>query len=103
MQIDPQRKGKLPKVAPAAPFQSRDGRFHGWRVDFPGKRPLATPAVVDGRVFLGGGFGSYEFYALDAPPARSSGSTRQATTGRPRPWWTMASWSSTPRAASWRC
>ncbi len=66
MQIDPQRKGKLPKVAPAAPFQSRDGRFHGWRVDFPGKRPLATPAVVDGRVFLGGGFGSYEFYALDA-------------------------------------
>jgi outer membrane protein assembly factor BamB len=27
---------------------------------------LATPAVVDGKVFLGGGFGSYEFYALDA-------------------------------------
>jgi outer membrane protein assembly factor BamB len=32
----------------------------------PGGRPLATPAVVNGRVFLGGGFGSYEFYALDA-------------------------------------
>jgi outer membrane protein assembly factor BamB len=27
---------------------------------------LATPAVAEGRVFLGGGFGSYEFYAFDA-------------------------------------
>ena len=35
-------------------------------VTLPGGRPLATPAVADGRVFLGGGFGSYEFYALDA-------------------------------------
>ena len=35
-------------------------------MNFPGQRPLATPAVADGRVFVGGGFGSYEFYALDA-------------------------------------
>jgi len=42
------------------------GRFRGWKVCFPGQRPLATPAVVDGRVFVGGGFGGYEFYALDA-------------------------------------
>jgi outer membrane protein assembly factor BamB len=33
---------------------------------FPTGRPLATPAVAKGRVFVGGGFGSYEFYALDA-------------------------------------
>jgi len=66
MQIDPKRKGKLPHVNPPSPFQSRDGRFRGWKVSFPGQRPLATPAVVDGRVFVGGGFGSYEFYALDA-------------------------------------
>jgi Ca-activated chloride channel family protein len=40
--------------------------MRGWRVTIPGRRPLATPAVVDGRVFLGGGFGSHEFYAFDA-------------------------------------
>jgi len=38
----------------------------GWRVRLPGNHPLATPAVVDGMVFIGGGFGSYEFYAFDA-------------------------------------
>jgi outer membrane protein assembly factor BamB len=27
---------------------------------------LATPAIADGRLFLGGGFGSYEFYAFDS-------------------------------------
>lgn len=43
-----------------------DGIRKGWKVTFPGNRPLATPAVVDGKVFLGGGFGSHEFYAFDA-------------------------------------
>jgi outer membrane protein assembly factor BamB len=66
MQIDPNRKGKLPHIEPPSPFTSADGRFQGWKVVFPGGRPLATPAVADGRVFLGGGFGSYEFYAIDA-------------------------------------
>jgi Ca-activated chloride channel family protein len=66
MQIDPERKGKLPHVEAPGPFQSPDGRFRGWKVVLPGHRPLATPAVVNGRVFVGGGFGSYEFYALDA-------------------------------------
>jgi hypothetical protein len=32
----------------------------------PGDRSLATPAFVDGLVFLGGEFGSYDFHALDA-------------------------------------
>jgi len=66
MQIDPNRKGKLPQVEPPSEFQSPDGRLRGWRVVLPGQRPLATPAVADGRVFVGGGFGSYEFYAFDA-------------------------------------
>ncbi|HMF37986.1 MAG TPA: hypothetical protein VKF17_15170 [Isosphaeraceae bacterium] len=55
MQIDPNRKGKLPHVDPLSPFQSRDGRFRGWKVSFPGQHPLATPAVVDGRVTGGRG------------------------------------------------
>jgi Ca-activated chloride channel homolog len=37
-----------------------------WKSEIPGHRPLATPAVADGRLFLGGGFGSHEFYAIDA-------------------------------------
>src|SRR5262249_4601383 len=65
MQIDPGRRGALPPVATATPFQSPDGRFRGWKVRIPGGHSLATPAVVNGRVFLGGGFGSYDFYAFD--------------------------------------
>jgi outer membrane protein assembly factor BamB len=40
--------------------------MRGWKATLPGQHNLATPAVVDDHVFLGGGFGSYEFYALDA-------------------------------------
>ena len=50
----------------AVPFTAPDHRVQGWKTPVPGRRPLATPAVVDGRVFLGGGFGSHEFYAFDA-------------------------------------
>lgn len=46
-------------------FKTEDGKT-GLSVQIPGGRPLATPAVVDGMVFVGGGFGSYEFYAFDA-------------------------------------
>jgi outer membrane protein assembly factor BamB len=66
MKIDPSQRGKLPPVGPPSPYQSPDGRFRGWRVAVPGGRSLATPAVAGGRVFLGGGFGSYDFYAFDA-------------------------------------
>jgi Ca-activated chloride channel homolog len=54
------------KVAAPVPFKSKDGKIKGWRIVIPGGRPLATPAVVDGKVFVGGGFGSHEFYAFDA-------------------------------------
>ncbi len=40
--------------------------FCGWVATLPGQRDLTTPAVGEGRVFLGGGFGSYDFHALDA-------------------------------------
>jgi len=66
MKIDTSRRGQLPTVDAPIPFASPDGQIRGWKLTIPGGRPLATPAVADGRVFLGGGFGSYEFYALDA-------------------------------------
>jgi outer membrane protein assembly factor BamB len=66
MQIDASRRGHLPRVDAPVPFVSPDGKVRGWKLSLPGGRPLATPAVAQGRVFLGGGFGSYEFYALDA-------------------------------------
>ena len=65
MKIDPSMRGELPQVAAAVPWAGTNGR-KGWKVSIPGGRPLATPALADGRVFLGGGFGSYDFYAFDA-------------------------------------
>jgi Ca-activated chloride channel family protein len=44
-------------------FQS--GR-KGWKLQLLGNRPIATVAYADGLVFVGGGYGSYEFYAIDA-------------------------------------
>jgi outer membrane protein assembly factor BamB len=66
MQINPNLRGKLPRVNPPVPFRTEDDAVRGWKVTIPGGRPLATPAVADGLVFLGGGFGSYDFYAFDA-------------------------------------
>src|SRR5262245_40687964 len=66
MKIDSKLKGNLPRVESPTPFCSPDGRFAGWKVTVPGRHTLATPAVVNGRVFLGGGFGSFDFYAFDA-------------------------------------
>src|SRR6185436_10439032 len=37
-----------------------------WKVSLPGSHPLATPAYAEGKLYLGGGFGSCEFYCLDA-------------------------------------
>jgi len=38
----------------------------GWKVKIPGNRPLATIAYANGKIYVGGGYGSYEFYCLDA-------------------------------------
>jgi Ca-activated chloride channel family protein len=61
-----QQRGVETPAGDAVAFRSKDGNRKGWKVVIPGNRPLATPAVVDGKVFLGGGFGSHEFYAFDA-------------------------------------
>ena len=49
----------------AASFGTSDGRS-GWVLRLPGGRPIATPAYADGMLFVGGGYGSHEFYAVDA-------------------------------------
>src|SRR4051794_37251087 len=59
-------EGPAPKVAHPVAFATKVGKIKGWKVVIPGKRALATPAVVGGKVFVGGGFGSHEFYAFDA-------------------------------------
>src|SRR5262249_43657395 len=48
------------------PVAFRSEAVEGWKVTIPGGRPLASPAVAEGKLFVGGGFGSHEFYALDA-------------------------------------
>ena len=55
-----------PKIAAPQSFTSKDGKRKGWKVTIPGEHALATPAIVDGKLFIGGGFGSHEFYAFDA-------------------------------------
>ena len=52
-----------------AVFKTSDGK-EGWVVRVPGGRPLATPAYADGMLFVGGGYGSNEFYAFDARTGR---------------------------------
>jgi Ca-activated chloride channel family protein len=58
----------MPKVdaeLSATEFKTADGRS-GWALRIPGGRPIATPAYADGKLFVGGGYGSHEFYAFDA-------------------------------------
>ena len=56
-------------------FETSDSR-RGWMTSFTGVRPIATPAYDKGMLFVGGGYGSYEFVALDA----ASGSVAWKTT-----------------------
>src|SRR2546430_10660834 len=53
----------------AASFGTPDGKS-GWVLRLPGGRPIATPAYADGMLFVGGGYGSHEFYALDSETGR---------------------------------
>jgi outer membrane protein assembly factor BamB len=50
-------------------FKTSDGK-EGWVVRVPGGRPLATPAYSNGMLFVGGGYGSNEFYAFNARTGR---------------------------------
>jgi outer membrane protein assembly factor BamB len=55
----------LPRALEPREFGTPDGRS-GWAVRLPGARPIATPAFGDGRLYVGGGFGSHEFFAFNA-------------------------------------
>ena len=85
-QLEEQLNEKKPlaevKFPEPVPFRNKAGQVMGWKVSIPGGRPLATPAVVDGKVFLGGGFGSHEFYAFDAATGKK---LWHYQTGRRRP------------------
>ncbi|HEC78613.1 MAG TPA: hypothetical protein ENI34_05655 [candidate division WOR-3 bacterium] len=59
----PRLRSETELIAEEVSFPS--GR-KGWKVLIPGSRPLATVAYEDGLIFVGGGYGSYEFYALKA-------------------------------------
>jgi len=63
----------LPNVRPgrAAGF-TFDGSRRGWvvRLPEPQRMRLLTPSYGDGRVYIGGGFGSHQLYALDAQSGR---------------------------------
>jgi Ca-activated chloride channel family protein len=58
----------IPPKAPRGPRRFLDSAtgFRGWTRPIPGGREVVTPCVADGCVFVGGGFGSHEFYAFDA-------------------------------------
>lgn len=53
------------RVLEPVSFGTPDGKS-GWVLRLPGGRPIATPAYADGMLFVGGGYGSHEFYAVDA-------------------------------------
>src|SRR5687768_3612478 len=69
----------LPALKPAA-FRTADGK-EGWVVKIPGDRPLATPAYANGLLFIGGGYGSHEFYAFDARTGALAWQTKTADDG----------------------
>ena len=53
----------------AVSFSTPDGKT-GWVLRLPGGRPIATPAYANGMLFVGGGYGSHEFYAVDSETGR---------------------------------
>src|SRR5262249_31501899 len=80
-QAGQQRAAAPVKVANPEPFTSKDGKIKGWKLTIPGNRPLATPSVVNGKVYVGGGFGSHEFYAFDAVRGKQGWKYRTADDG----------------------
>lgn len=72
----PAGSGELEPVS----FRTIDGR-EGWAIQIPGSRPIATPAYADGLLFVGGGYGSYEFYAINANTGKVAWKIKTADDG----------------------
>ncbi|MCZ7682896.1 MAG: VIT domain-containing protein [Sandaracinaceae bacterium] len=64
MQVRPIRVPRPPRGATSR-FNFGEGR-RGWITALPRAELLTSPAFANGRVFLGGGFASHQFYAFDA-------------------------------------
>lgn len=48
------------------PFKPSPTKLKGWVIQLPGNHPICTPAYYHGKLYVGGGYGSYDFYAFDA-------------------------------------
>lgn len=77
--LDVQFDQDVKDLAPVI-FTTPDGRS-GWAVRIPGSKPIATPCYADGRLFVGGGYGSYDFHAFDAATGATVWSIRAADDG----------------------
>lgn len=55
-----------PKTMLRATIFKTPDQKEGWAIQIPGNRPLATPTYYQGRIYVGGGYGSHEFYCFDA-------------------------------------
>ncbi len=77
--VDVPLPAHLPALKPTA-FKTADGKS-GWVVKIPGDRPLATPAYANGLLFVGGGYGSHEFYAFDARTGALAWQTKTSDDG----------------------
>jgi transglutaminase-like putative cysteine protease len=61
----PARKQRLTRLQPQG-FKAHFKSPTQLRVQLPSRQALLTPAVADGRIFVGGGFQSTEFYCVSA-------------------------------------
>ncbi len=77
--IDVQFDANATELTPVT-FTTPDGRS-GWAVRIPGNRPIATPCFANGHLFVGGGYGSYDFHAFDAATGKTAWSIRTADDG----------------------
>ncbi|MBC7929165.1 MAG: PQQ-binding-like beta-propeller repeat protein [Rubrivivax sp.] len=69
----------MPNLTPTS-FVTADGK-RGWAVRVPGNQPLATPAYANGTLFVGGGYGSHDFYAFDAKTGKLVWKTKTSDDG----------------------
>lgn len=67
MSIPNREFASSPRALAPEPFNDLGTGFGGWRVRIDVRRAVPTPAISGSRVLVGGGFGSYEFYAFEAP------------------------------------